>query len=131
MIHTQMTCDLESSLRKPDAELEGLFRDGERAVPPKEARRQLARAYGQGFDILPVCDNPDQRGYCNCDPRAEPCHCGRKYHSRDASFCPSCGSSVRREVAKVAKACAVCEEPEDQCACEHPDRDSYTGPDCH
>lgn len=96
--HHRMTVDLEANLQKPDEELMFLDRNG-RPMDAKEARRELARAFGKGYDVLPVCDNPDARGYCNCDPDALPCKCGREDFPRgmDGQFCGACGSPVLRK----------------------------------
>ena len=96
--HHGMTVRLEAWVQLPNDELRDMFLDDDGThVPPKEARRNLARAFGRGFDVLPVCDNPNSVGYCGCDPDAMPCpKCGREDFPSGANFCGKCGYPVVR-----------------------------------
>ncbi len=57
--------DLEAAMRLKDNELVSRFRrdDGSRPTA-KEMRRALMLAYNSGFEVLPSCDNHDERGFC-------------------------------------------------------------------
>ena len=60
-----MTVDLERWVRKPLTAYVGMFKhDDGTPVPPDEAQRTIYRALAVGFEVLPVCDNYDERGYC-------------------------------------------------------------------
>ena len=101
--HWRMTVDLKANLMMADEQLTGVFlgSDGETHVPPGEVRRELAAAYGKGYDVLPVCDNPDERGYCGCDANlvcGKP-DCTREDHARGAKHCGACGAELQREAA--------------------------------
>lgn len=97
MKHFQMTVDLERYLQKPDDDLRGiLVDDNGEPMPPLQVRRRLAVAFGRGFEVLPVCDNPGPSGFCNCDPRALPCKCGRVDFPGGARHCDACGAVIAR-----------------------------------
>ncbi len=66
--HHHVTVALEAWLQKSDRDLTDVFVKDGKTVPPQEARLMLAEAYVRGYTVLPICDNPDSRGYCAGHP---------------------------------------------------------------
>jgi len=66
--HSGMTCDLSGTLKLPDDELETYFTDDGKPVPPAAAREKLRAWIAMGYEVMPICDNPDARGWCAGHP---------------------------------------------------------------
>jgi hypothetical protein len=60
-----VTVNLEWILRQPDCKITGMLRDESgHVLTPNECRNLAIQKLREGFDVLPICDNHDQRGYC-------------------------------------------------------------------
>lgn len=66
--HGGMTCDIAGALALPDDELAGYFVEDGKPVPAADARARLGAWREQGYQVMPICDNPDARGYCAGHP---------------------------------------------------------------
>ncbi len=62
--HTHMTVSLRGGLRLSDRELRGMLKQGDRHLTPDECRELFIKKLREGFDVLPMCDNHDERGHC-------------------------------------------------------------------
>jgi hypothetical protein len=60
-----MTASLRGILQQPDKMLKGLFIDDDgKEIPPDELRELAVQKLREGYDVMPMCDNVDSRGYC-------------------------------------------------------------------
>lgn len=74
----------------------GTWKQAEHASA-EQIRRTLAKYYGRGYDFLPVCKCPDEKGLCFCDKLALPCTCGNEDFYNWSSFCAMCGRRIERK----------------------------------
>lgn len=65
MAHYHMTVDLVGGLQLSDRELESMLKndDGSK-LAAHEIRSQFVALLRQGYDVLPMCDNCDEKGHC-------------------------------------------------------------------
>jgi hypothetical protein len=59
-----VTMDIDGGLRLPDSLLDGALIENGHPLSATEARRRLRELRDQGFEVIPVCDHHDSRGYC-------------------------------------------------------------------
>lgn len=60
-----MTVDLVGGLQLPDSQLgEMLVTDDGRRLSAHEARTLFVQKLREGYDVLPTCDNHDEKGHC-------------------------------------------------------------------
>jgi len=60
-----MTVDIRGGLKLPNRILAGmLVRDDGTRLTAEEAREELLQAFRKGYDVLPTCDNHDEKGHC-------------------------------------------------------------------
>lgn len=61
-----VSVNIEAQLNKPIEELEGLFQNKETGVTlsPIQAYNELVKAHNAGFEVLPPCDNHNEKGVC-------------------------------------------------------------------
>jgi hypothetical protein len=57
--------DLEWIIRQPDIKLKNMLRtDNGHVLTPNECRELAIQKIREGFDVLPVCDHHNEKGYC-------------------------------------------------------------------
>lgn len=62
---THSSISLRNGLQLSDRELTGLIiNDDGKVLTPDECRDLFIAKIREGYDVLPVCDHHDERGYC-------------------------------------------------------------------
>ena len=64
-----LTVDLRAGVRLPDHKLNGLLTTDEgEPIPAQEARDLMFEKIKEGYTVLPMCDNHNEKGYCKGHP---------------------------------------------------------------